>query len=112
MAHDQFLQNLINDCIESIDDNEKDRFVGWESLFSILVYQGMLIMLPELKEWLKLAASAIALKRQEVKKKLIEFAAERELDFPQAETAAGEVSDRLDQNTIKEIVKALDAKAT
>ncbi len=112
MAHDQFLQNLINDCIESIDDNEKDRFVGWESLFSILVYQGMLIMLPELKEWLKLAASAIALKRQEVKKKLIEFAAERELDFPQAETAAGKVSDRLDQNAIKEIVKALEAKAT
>jgi hypothetical protein len=62
MAHDQFLQNLINDCIESVDDNEKDRFVGWESLFSILVYQGLLIMLPELKEWLKPAASAIALK--------------------------------------------------
>jgi hypothetical protein len=112
MAHDQFLQNLINDCIESIDDNEKDRFVGWESLFSILVYQGLLIMLPELKEWLKLAASAIALKRQEVKKKLIEFAAEKELDFPQAETAADKVADRLDENTIKQVVKALEAKAT
>jgi hypothetical protein len=112
MAHDQFLQNLINDCIESIDDNEKDRFVGWESLFSILIYQGLLIMLPELKEWLKLAASAIALKRQEIKKKLIEFAAERELDFPQAETAADKVADRLDERTIKQVVKALEAKAT
>ena len=112
MAHDQFLQNLINDCIESIDDNEKDRFVGWESLFSILIYQGLLIMLPELKEWLKLAASAIALKRQEIKKKLIEFAAARELDFPQAETAADKVADQLDENAIKQVVKALEAKAT
>ena len=112
MAQEQFLQNFIVDCIESIDDTEKDRFIGWESLFSILIYQGLLIMLPELKEWLKLAASAIALKRQEVKKKLIEIAAERELDFPQAETAADKVADRLDENTIKQVVKALEAKAT
>ena len=112
MAHDQFLQNFINDCVESVDDSEKDRFVGWESLFSILVYQGLLIMLPELKEWLKLAASAIALKRQEVKKKLVEFAAERELDFPQAEIAAGKVADKLYEKTIKQVVNALKAKAT
>ena len=111
MANDQFLQNLINDCVESVDDNEKDRFVGWESLFSILVYQGLLIMLPELKEWLKLAASAIALKRLEVKERLIEYAAEKEIDFPQAEIAAGKVSDKLDEKTIKQVVNALKAKA-
>ena len=112
MAHDQFLQNFINDCVESVDDNEKDRFVGWESLFSILVYQGLLIMLPELKEWLKLAVSAIALKRLEIKERLIDYAAEKELDFPQAEIAAGKVSERLDENTLNEVVKAFEAKAT
>ncbi len=112
MAQKQFLQNFIKDCMESIDDKEKDRFIGWESLFSILIYQGLLIMLPELKEWLKLGAASIVLKRQEVKKKLIEFAAENELDFPQAENAAVKVADRLDENTIKQVVKALEAKAT
>ena len=111
MANDQFLQNFINDCVESVDDNEKDRFVGWESLFSILVYQGLLIMLPELKEWLKLAASAIALKRLEIKERLIDYAAEKELDFPQAEIAAGKVADQLDERTIKQVVKALKAGA-
>ena len=81
MAHDQFLQNLINNCIESVDDNEKDRFVGWESFF-ILVYQGLLTILLELKEWLKLAASAIALERLEIRERLIDYAVEKEIDFP------------------------------
>jgi hypothetical protein len=111
MANDQFLQNLINKCVESIDDTEKDRFIGWESLFSILVYQGLLIMLPELKEWVKLAASAIALKRLEIKEKLIEYAAEKELDFPQAEIAAGKVADQLNEETMKQVIKAFNTKA-
>jgi hypothetical protein len=110
MTNNHFMQNLIMECMQSINDEEKERFIGWESLFSILVYQGLLILLPELKEWLKLGASAVALKRQEVKKKLVQFATDKELDFPQAETAAGKVAERLDENTIKEIIKALETE--
>jgi hypothetical protein len=68
-------------------------------------------MLPELKEWLKLAASAIAPKRLEIKKRLVDYAAEKELDFPQAEIAAGKVADKLDEKTIKQVVNALKAEA-
>ena len=41
------------------------------------------------------------LKRQEIKKKLVQYAVEKELDFPQAERAAEVVSNRLDDNTLK-----------
>ena len=30
MAQEQFMQNFINDCVESIDDTEKDRFAMGE----------------------------------------------------------------------------------
>jgi hypothetical protein len=111
MTEDAFLENFVNDCVGSINDKEKDRFMGWESLVTVLVYQGLLILLPELKEWLKLGASVIALKRQEIRKRLVEYAAKKELDFPQAETAATKVSERLDEATIKKIVDALEARA-
>ncbi len=63
MTGDQFLQSFINECIASIEDKEKDHAIVWDTIFTILVYKGLKILLPELKEWLKLAASAIALKR-------------------------------------------------
>ena len=110
MANDAFLKDFVDDCMVSIDDKEKDRFIGWESLFTVLVYQGLLLMLPELKEWLKLGASAIALKRQEIKKRLVDYAAKKELDFPQAETAASQISERLNEETIKKVVDALEVK--
>ena len=80
---------------------------GWESLVSVLVYEGMRLLLPELKEWLRLGATAIALKRQEIRARLIEFAREKELDFPQAEKAADTVSKSVD---IKRIIEALQKK--
>ena len=112
MKQHESLQKLISDCVESIEYEKKEKFIGWESIVSVLVYQGLLIMLPELKEWLKLGANVIALKRQEIKKKLIAYAAEKDLDFPQAEIAAGKVADQLDEKKIKEIVTAFEDKAS
>ena len=104
------LKTLVDDCIESVEYEDKDKFIGWESIISVLVYQGLLILLPELKEWLKLGASVIVLKRQEIKKKLVEYAAEKELDFPQAEIAAGKVAERLDEEKVKQVIAAFEAK--
>ncbi len=111
MENDKYLDELIGSIVEeNVDHSEQtnEKFIGWESLIGILVYQGFLILLPELKGWLKLGAVAIILKRKELEKKLIEYAVEKELDFPQAEKAAVGVSERLDEETLKKIVEAID----
>ncbi|MBA3012952.1 MAG: hypothetical protein KKF12_05995 [Proteobacteria bacterium] len=111
MKNKTYLDEFIISCLEENDDQSEqtnEKFIGWESLITILVYQGFLILLPELKEWLKLGAVAIVLKRKGLEKKLIEYAEKKELDFPQAEKAAACVSKRLDEETLKNIVEALD----
>lgn len=99
---------FIKDCAISTNEETKEKFTGWESLIAILIYQGMKLMLPEIKEWFKLGAQAIALKRQEIKKKLLDYALEKELDFPQAEKAAEIISQRLDENTLKDIIEVFE----
>ncbi|MGA1839568.1 MAG: hypothetical protein ACMUIU_02995 [bacterium] len=99
---------FIKDCAISADEETKEKFVGWESLIAILIYQGIRLMLPEIKEWFKLGAQANALKRQEIKKKLVNYALEKELDFPQAEQAAEIISQRLDEKTLKDIIEVFE----
>jgi len=111
MKSKAYLDEFIASCIEeNVDQFEQrnEKSIGWESLITVLVYQGFLILLPELKEWLKLGAVAIVLKRKELEKKLIEYAEKKELDFPQAEKAAACVSERLDEKTLKSIVEAIE----
>jgi hypothetical protein len=49
----------------------------------------------------------ITLQRQAVKKKLMEYAREKELDFPEAEKAAGVITDKIDERNLGKIVKEL-----
>ena len=60
-------------------------------------------MLPEIREWLKLAVIPIDLKRQEIRKKLMEYAEKKELDFRQAEKAAGAVVKHITMEKIKKL---------
>ena len=55
-----------------------------------------------------MGTAVMDLKRQEIKKKLVQYALEKELDFPQAERAAEIVSHRLDDKTLKDILDGLE----
>ena len=48
--------------------------------------------------------------KTEIKKRLVEYAARKELDFPQAEMAASQVAERLNEETIEKVVDALEGK--
>jgi hypothetical protein len=107
MKSNKIIEQFVKECAESAGQKSGEKFVGWESLIAVLVYQGLKLLLPQIKEWFKLGTAVMVLKRQEIKKKLVQYAVEKELDFPQAERAAEVVSDRLDDNTLKDIVDAL-----
>ncbi len=92
MNEKENLDLFIKDCVLLADEESEEKFLGWESLIAVLIYQGIKLMLPEVKEWLKIGIEAIALKRQEIKKRLVDYASRNELDFPQAERAAEIVS--------------------
>jgi hypothetical protein len=97
---------LIKECAESLSrEKSNDKFIGWETLVSILVYEGLRAMLPEIREWIKLGATTITLKRLELRKKLADFAKQKELEFPQAEKAAAAIADRIDFSRIASELK-------
>jgi len=107
MKSNKIIELFVKECAESAAQQSGEKFVGWESLIAVLVYQGLKLLLPQIKEWFKLGTAVMDLKRQEIKKKLVQYAVEKELDFPQAERAAEVISNRLDDNTLKDIVDAL-----
>jgi hypothetical protein len=110
MTNPAYLQSFVKECSEASVETTGEKFTGWESLVGILVYKAMRLLLPELKEWLKLGAAAVALKRQELRDRLIQYAKEKELDFPQAEKAAGQIANRIDEMNLPKIVAELEGK--
>ncbi len=107
MSNQTYLSEFIKECSEARTEQRGEKFVGLESLIAILVYEGIKVLLPELKEWIKLGALKITLKRQEIKKRLIDYAEEKELDFPQAEEAASVIADKINEKNIERIVSDL-----
>ena len=49
------------------------------------------------------------MKRQELKNRLIEYAREKELDFPQAERDAKVVADKINEDNINKIISELES---
>ncbi len=113
MTNQPYLEEFIKKCseteFEKTDEQTDEKYVGWEDLIRTLVFGGFVFLMPEIKEWVKLGMSTIALKRLEIKKKLEEYAAEKELDFPQAEKAAEAVANNLDKETLTKIVEELES---
>src|SRR5215471_264636 len=85
MNSQSYLQEFIKDCSQAKPAATDEKFVGWENIIFILAGIGLKALLPELREWLKLGAMAITTKRLELKKKLLEYAKQRELDYQEAE---------------------------
>ncbi len=110
MAESDYLENFIQTCAQNLPDSERQRFVGWEGIVAVLVYQGLKIMLPELKEWVKLGGTVIAMKRLEIRKRLESYALEKELDFQAAEQAAQNIADNITEDTLDAIVDALSVE--
>ena len=109
--HPPELQKFVDDCVVEYcsgtyeEQVERSDAVAYVTL--ILVAEGLRVMLPELQEWLALGATAIALKRQEIEQKLMNYAKEKELDYTVAKKSAAIVAKRLDEKTLKTIVDAL-----
>jgi hypothetical protein len=105
------LENFVSECAALQPEATAEKFIGWEPLISILVFEGLKLILPELKEWVKLGATVVTMKRQELQKKLVEYARDKELDFPAADKAAEAVASRINQENLGRIVSALEGKA-
>lgn len=109
MTNQAYLENFVQQCSEVKPEAGDDKFVGWEGLVAVLVYEGLKILLPELKEWVKLGGTVIVMKRMEIRKKLEKYALEKELDFPAAEKAAQNIADNIDEDNIKNIIDAFES---
>lgn len=109
MDNQKYVQKFIKNCSEAAAvEKTNEKFIEWDALVAILVYEGMKLMLPELREWVKLGATVITLKRQKLKNRLIEYAREKELDFPQAEKAAEVIATRVNEENLGKIIKGIE----
>ena len=108
MAEDKFLQEFIQECSQAVGSETSEKFVGWETILTVLVIQGLKTLLPELKEWVKLGATAITTKRLALQKRLEEYALEKELDFAMAEKAAAAIADNINEENVSRIIKELE----
>ncbi|MFB3041290.1 MAG: hypothetical protein ACE1ZS_05725 [Candidatus Poribacteria bacterium] len=88
------------------EEPENERFMGWEALYGVLIYEGIKLCLPEIKAWLKLPAMQLALFREKLEKKLKEYALEKELDYQKAEQAAARIVAAVDNKLLARLFKA------
>jgi hypothetical protein len=102
------LEQLIQQCGLSVFPEKGSKNIGVEALLTILAYEGLKWAIPELKEWIRLGAEAISVARLQIRKKLIDFAIQKELDFPAAERAANLIADHINEKNAKEIIQTLE----
>ena len=100
------LDEFVKSCLDEIPERGDEKFLDWDTLTAILVYEGLRFSLPLLKDWLKLGVAGADLMRQKIKKRLIDYAHEKELDFPQAEKAAETIINKISEKNIEKIIKA------
>ncbi len=78
LAWEALLDEVYEKCQAQVhEEPENERFIGWEALYSVLIYEAIKLFLPEIKAWLKLPAMQLALFRQNLEKKLKEYALEK-----------------------------------
>ncbi len=108
MDNQSYLDEFIAECATETPGPTNERFIGWEDTIYVLVGFGLKTLLPELKEWVKLGATAITLKRLEIKKRLLDFAKEKELDYEKADKAASVIADKINEKNIGKLISALE----
>ena len=105
---DSLLDEVYQTCqAQAHEESENERFIGWEALYGVLIYEAIKLFLPEIKEWLKLPAMQLALFRQKLENKLKEYALEQELDYQKAEKAAARIVGAVDNNLLARLFKAV-----
>ncbi len=109
MSRTPYLDRFIESCKQEAPTGGGERFIGWETIVTVLVIEGLRLLLPELREWARLGATAIAMKRQELRAGLREYALEKELDFPAAEQAAEVIAEKINEDNLERIIKDLQA---
>jgi hypothetical protein len=108
------LQAFVDECVEEYynapyeDGTSRLATEAIVSLITLLAYEGLKLCLPELREWLKLGASVITLKRLEIEKKLKKYAEQKELDYKEAKKAAKAIADRLDEKNVGTVINAIE----
>ncbi|GEM_PF-2277262 len=104
MKHEANFDEFIKDCLAGAERKATDeKIIGFEAVLTILVYEVVRPMMPEIRKWIELAIIPIDLKRQEIRKKLEEYALERELDFEQAEKAANAIVKNFSVDKLKKL---------
>ena len=93
---------------EQIHPETGKKFFDTETVIAILIFQGLKIMLPEIKEWLKLGFSKIVLKRLEIEKRLQDYALSKELDFGTAKEASEKIARNINEKNIENIINELE----
>ena len=102
------LDEVYDTCqAQAHEEPENERFIGWEALYGVLIYEGIKLFLPEIKAWLKLPAMQLALFRENLEKRLKEYALEKELDYQKAEKAAARIVAAVDNNLLARLFKAI-----
>lgn len=110
MKQNEYLNNFMEEAqveLASSTEEQDHKGLGSTTLI-VLVTWGLFQLLPELKEWLKLGVSALALKRQEIEKRLEAYAAKKELDMDEARKAAKVVAKKVTESDVKQLVQALE----
>jgi hypothetical protein len=102
------LNDLLRKTKAEIQPNAELKFIEVDTVLTILIYQGLKILLPELREWIKLGFSKIVLKRIEIEKRLKDYALEKELDFKSAEKSAQKIAQNINEENIKTIIQDLE----
>ena len=103
--------NHLIERIKTHDFQKSDfKLFDFDTVLTILVFQGLKMCLPELKAWVKLGFSAIATQRLALEKKLKDYALEKELDYQQAEQVAEAIAQNINEENLGSIIQELEAK--
>lgn len=102
------LSKLLQDVKSEVPVEQGKKFIDPDTILTILIYQGIKMLLPELREWIKLGFSRIVLKRLEIEKRLKKYALEKELYYDYAEKAASKIAQNINEKNIKDVITELE----
>lgn len=111
MTQNKHLEELITEVHAELKQEEQGQAYRSDALTTIvtvLVTMGLKTLLPELKEWAKLAGTASALIRQEIEKRLEAYAKSKELDMDKARKVAKKIAEKINDKNIKQLTEGLE----
>lgn len=102
------LNKIIQETKISLNADNSKKSIGIDTVVTILVFQGLKMILPQIKMWIGTGIKKIELKRLEIEKKLKKYALEMELDYQEAVKAANKITKQITAKNIQNIVDELE----